>query len=292
METFEMRYFVAVAKEENIHRASETIHISPGSLSKAISRLEDELGVRLFFRQGRNIKLTPEGQIFKRRAQQIIGLEEDARLELGGKNGSIQITLGAEEVLLTKFGIDLCKKIQKSYSQSQFQLLSLSDKKVIELIENGDLHFGLISSEVPNGFHAIKLSEVEFKTCAARDHEIFKDYSPSSKIPVEEVLKYAFVLPEHAMLGKIHASASSDGWRDDKFKRKQKYFAPSLKVIEQFVTMGEALAYLPDYYIKQLDFIPLKIVGCPYTCKQSIKIVCKEPERLGWISRVWSSLAP
>ena len=145
-----MRYFVAVAKEENIHRASEMIHISPGSLSKAISRLEDELGVKLFFRQGRNIRLTPEGQIFKRRAQQIIGLEEDARIELGGKKGTIHISIGAEEVLLTKFGLELTKKIQKIFTETQFHFSILTDKKVIELVEGGDLQFGIISSEVPN----------------------------------------------------------------------------------------------------------------------------------------------
>ncbi len=286
-----MRYFIAVAKEENIHRASENIHISPGSLSKAISRLEDELGVRLFFRQGRNIKLTPEGHIFKRRAQQIVSLEEDARIELAGAKGNINISIGAEEVLLTKFGIDTTKKIQKLYAETQFHYSILTDKKVIELVSNGDLHFGFISSDVPEGLSAIKIAEVEFKTCAARTHPIFENYSAQAKIPVEVVLGYDFVLPENAILGKIHSSASTDGWRDDKFKRKQSYLAPSLKMIEQLVSSNSALAYLPDYYLKQLDFISLKITGCPYTCKQNIKVICREPERLSWLSRVWSSLS-
>ena len=286
-----MRYFVAVAKEENIHRASEMIHISPGSLSKAISRLEDELGVKLFFRQGRNIRLTPEGQIFKRRAQQIIGLEEDARIELGGKKGTIHISIGAEEVLLTKFGLELTKKIQKIFTETQFHFSILTDKKVIELVEGGDLQFGIISSEVPNSLTSVKLSEVEFKTCASRNHALFERYSPQSKIPVEEILKHAFVVPENAILGKIHSSASMDGWRDDKFKRHQKYLTSSLKMIEHLIDEGEALAYLPDYLVKQLDFVALKIIGCPYTCKQNIKLICKDPDRLSWLSRAWSSLS-
>ncbi len=285
-----MRYFVAVAKEENIHRASEAIHISPGSLSKAISRLEDELGVRLFFRQGRNIKLTPEGLIFKRRAQQILNLEEDARLELGGKTGTLHISIGAEEVLLTKFGIDLSKRIQKSHSQAQFHFSVFPDKKVIELVENGDLQFGIISSEVPTEFSCLKLADVEFKTCAARGHAILEKFSRQSRISIDEMLKYDFVVPENAILGKIHAEASADGWRDDKFKRQHKYVASSLKMIEQLVATNEALAYLPDYYQKQLDFVALKITGCPYSCKQNIKLICKDPDRLSWLSSIWSSL--
>ncbi len=59
MEIFELRYLLAVAQNENVHRTSEGLNVSPGSLNKAISHLEDELGVSLFYKQGRNIRLTP-----------------------------------------------------------------------------------------------------------------------------------------------------------------------------------------------------------------------------------------
>ena len=58
METFELHYFLSVARFENVHRAAEHAAVSPASLSKAISRLEEELGAKLFARQGRNIVLT------------------------------------------------------------------------------------------------------------------------------------------------------------------------------------------------------------------------------------------
>ena len=64
MELSQLKYFEIVAKHEHITRAAEELHIAQPSLSKAISRLEAELGVELFDRQGRNIKLNSFGRVF------------------------------------------------------------------------------------------------------------------------------------------------------------------------------------------------------------------------------------
>ena len=73
MEIDELRYFLAVSKFENVNRAAEHIHISPGSLSKAISRLEKELGVDLFTRVGRGLQITNEGKQLRKRALEVDG---------------------------------------------------------------------------------------------------------------------------------------------------------------------------------------------------------------------------
>src|SRR6188472_4400910 len=107
MEIYELRYFLEVARFENIHRASEKIRVSPGSLSKAIARIESELKVKLFARDGRNIRLTDQGKLLKLRAAQILHLEESARMEIAGHQGQIQVVLAGPEVLLSKMGLDI-----------------------------------------------------------------------------------------------------------------------------------------------------------------------------------------
>jgi len=290
MEIFELRYFLAVAQNENIHRASEGLNVSPGSLSKAISRLEDELGISLFYKQGRNIRLTPEGLALKKRATLIVQLEEDAKIELGGQKGTLNVVISAEEILHTHFGIHLSENIHKAFPHSRFQFLTRTEAKVIQQVEDGEAHFGLLTGEVPHTFKTKTLSKVEFKTCASAKHALFKKYSHGSKIPVEEVLKFPFVSPESAMLGKISNSASLDGWRDDKFPRQIRYRASGLKIVEKLVQRGIALAYLPDYYVKELDLVALHITGCPYSCQQTVKLICKDPDALGWMSKFWSSI--
>lgn len=290
MEIFELRYFLAVAQTENVHRASEDLNISPGSLSKAISRLEDELGISLFYKQGRNIRLTPEGVVLKKRAAHIVQLEEDAKIELGGQKGTLNVVISAEEILHTHFGIHLSESIHKTFPHSRFQFLTRTESKVIQQIEDGEAHFGITTGEVPQGLKSKVLSKVEFKTCASAKHPLFKKYSQTSKIPVEDVLKFPFVSPESAMLGKISSSASLDGWRDDKFPRQIHYRANGIKIMEKLVQRGSALAYLPDYYVKELDLICLSVTGCPYSCQQSVKLICKEPEALGWMNRIWDNI--
>jgi len=287
MEIFELRYFLAVAQNENVHRASENLNVSPGSLSKAIGRLEDELGISLFYKQGRNIRLTPEGLALKKRASLIVQLEEDTKVELGGQKGTLNVVISAEEILHTHFGISLAEKTQKYFPQSRFQFLTRTEAKVIQQLEDGEAHFGLLTGEVPLGLKSKTLSKVEFKTCASASHALFKKYSHTAKIPVEEVLKFSFVSPESALLGRVSNSASLDGWRDDKFPRQIRFRASGLKIVEELVAQGQALAYLPDYYVKEMDFVAIHVTGCPYSCHQSIKLVCKDPSALSWMTRIW-----
>ena len=66
-----LRSFLAVAREENITRATENLHISQPSLSKQIMELEKELGKQLIIRGKRKITLTEEGLLLKKRANEI-----------------------------------------------------------------------------------------------------------------------------------------------------------------------------------------------------------------------------
>ncbi len=290
MEIFELRYFLGVAKNENIHRASEDLNVSPGSLSKAVSRLEDELGVSLFYRQGRGIKLTPEGMTLKKRAAIIVQLEEAAKVELSGQKGTLNVVIAAEEILHTQFGIILSEKIGKKFSHSRFQFHVRNEMQVIQQVEEGEAHFGLITGDAPSGMTSKVVAKVEFKTCGSSKHSLFKKYSQNSKIPVEDVLSHAFVSPESSILGKIATSVSLDGWRDDKFPRSIRFRAGGLKTLERLVLKGHALAYLPDYYIKDLDLVSLNVTGCPYTCQQTVKVVCRDPDSLGWMKQIWGDI--
>ncbi len=66
MEVFELAYFIAVAKHENMQPAASEIAVSPSSLSKAVKRLEDELSTKLFRREGRRVRLGESGRELQR----------------------------------------------------------------------------------------------------------------------------------------------------------------------------------------------------------------------------------
>ena len=76
-----LRYFLAVAREENISKAAEYLHITQPTLSRQLKELEDELGSELFIRGKRNISLTDEGMFLRKRAEEITSLMDKTEAE-------------------------------------------------------------------------------------------------------------------------------------------------------------------------------------------------------------------
>ena len=82
MEIRVLRYFLTVVREEGINRAAEVLHITQPTLSRQLSGLEEEMGVKLFDRGARKITLTREGMLLKRRAEEILSLVHKTEKEL------------------------------------------------------------------------------------------------------------------------------------------------------------------------------------------------------------------
>lgn len=290
MEIFELRYFLAVAQLENVNRAAERIHVSPGSLSKAVARLEDELQTPLFSRSGRGIRLTPEGRLLKVRAARILQLEEDARFELKGKDaGSLNISVAAEEILLAGFGPKIAARIAGLFPTARTHFLTSPEDQAIEQVRDGDVHLALVTREPPAGMASKVLARIEFRTCASKKHPLLKR-SAGAPIPLERILEHPFVSPDTAILGRIPKSIGTDGWRDDRFPRRIAYKARGLKLIENLVRDGLALGYLPDHFIESAGLEAIRVTDCPFSCRQTVHLVAKDPDSLGWLGRLWDRL--
>lgn len=287
MEMNELRYFLAVSETENVHRASEVIGISAGSLSKAIARLESELGVKLFKRVGRGISLTQEGYYLKEKASLILNLETETKLKILGQETSFKGTLGGTETLLACFGITLADNILEIYPKSKIELVPLESELLEKKLSSGEVNLGLTTEKPSSNFDYKKVAEVKFNTVVSKGHPLFKKAKNNIEVSIEEVLEYNFVVPKNNMLGKTSAEQSTDGWRDDKFPRKKPYITPSLKTLENFVKSGRAIAYLPDYLVSNEKFQKLSITGCPYECRQKVYLVTRNKKELGWINQVF-----
>ena len=88
-----LRYFLTVAKEQSFTKAAEQLHITQPTLSRQLAALEEELGVELLVRSGRHITLTDQGILFKRRALEILDLEEKTLEELKGAEELMEGTI-------------------------------------------------------------------------------------------------------------------------------------------------------------------------------------------------------
>ena len=81
MELRVLRYYLTVAREENITRAAEILHITQPTLSRQMAELEAELNTRLFERTNRKIALTEAGMLLRRRAEELVSLAEKTEQE-------------------------------------------------------------------------------------------------------------------------------------------------------------------------------------------------------------------
>lgn len=119
MELRVLRYFLAVAREQNITRAAEALHVTQPTLSKQLMDLEEELGQKLFVRGKRKVTLTEAGEFLRRRAQEIAELadktEEAFRKTDGEISGNIWIACGETEGM--RILVRAMKKTARAFSR-------------------------------------------------------------------------------------------------------------------------------------------------------------------------------
>jgi DNA-binding transcriptional LysR family regulator len=299
MELFELRYFVEVAQRESVRQASKVLRISPASLSKAVTRLEFELGIKLFSRHGRNIRLTPQGQLLQTRARALLLLEESTRAEVAGAPGAIQAVIAGNELLLSHFGMIQMRELSRRFLGIRFELNPCGEDEALDQVARGDAHLALVTGEPPRGWASKTLGRAVSQTCVGEGHPLSTAARVGRVVPIAGVLEHAFVAPRRPIFGRLGARGgspkdrlameepSADGWRDDRYPRRIEWVSSSLAVMGELVRSGQALAYFPDYYVAQLGARALKISGCPYSCVQEAKLVAKDPSELGWLNQLY-----
>lgn len=153
MELRVLNYFLMVAREENITRAANLLHMTQPTLSRQLMQLEEELGVKLFERSSHNIILTEEGMLLKRRAKEMISLADKTKQELK-KNEDImigEISIGSGELNAMGLLSEIMCNFRKKQSQIQFDIYSGNADGIKERLENGLLDFGLLLEPVDIG---------------------------------------------------------------------------------------------------------------------------------------------
>lgn len=143
-----LRYFVLVGKYENMSRAAEELHITQPALSKSISLLEENLGVELFDRNGRSVKLNRYGKFFLIRAEFILMEFLRAKEDLSNlvSPGQGEVAIGFMHTLGLEVIPSLMTDVKKVYPNMKFQLTQSNSSVILDKLEAGELDLCLISS--------------------------------------------------------------------------------------------------------------------------------------------------
>lgn len=148
MEFRVLQYFLAVAREQSLSGAAESLHLSQPTLSRQLKDLEDELGKQLFTRSNKGISLTEEGMILRKRAEEIVRLMKKAEDEIALSDEAISgdVYIGAGESDVNRLLGRAARQLQERYPDIHYHILSGNAVYVLEQLDRGLIDFGLVYS--------------------------------------------------------------------------------------------------------------------------------------------------
>lgn len=163
MELRVLGYFLAVAREQSIIHAAESLHLSQPTLSTQIRNMEDELGKQLLIRGtkgSRKVTLTEEGMILKKRAEEILNLVEKTEKEITQSDNVIvgDVYIGTGETDAVRLLAKAAKELQETYPGIHYHISSGNAEFVLDQLDKGLVDFGVVFGDVDSAkYNAFKM---------------------------------------------------------------------------------------------------------------------------------------
>lgn len=150
MELRVLNYFLVIAREENFTKAAEQLHITQPTLSRQISGLEEELGVKLFKRGSHSVELTEDGMILRRRAQELLAVADKTKRDFLCKGENLEgvVSVGSGEFLSTGVLAECISAFRKIHPLVKYEIYSGNAANITDNIERGMLDIGLMGEPV------------------------------------------------------------------------------------------------------------------------------------------------
>lgn len=150
MELRVLQYFLAVAREQNISAAAQSLHLTQPTLSRQLRELEEELGKQLMLRGNRKITLTQEGMLLRKRAEEILELVDRAEREVMRSDDAVSgdIYIGTGETDGVRQIARAANRLQACYPGIRFHIVSGDAVDVCERLDKGLLDFGVLLGDI------------------------------------------------------------------------------------------------------------------------------------------------
>ena len=255
MEIRVLRYFLMVAREENITKAAELLHITQPPLSRQLMQLEDELGTKLFKRSNHSIRLTEDGMLLKRRAQELVQLADKTEMEFkrGEEVVSGNIAVGSGETNSVRELADIIGRFQKRYPLVQYDLYTANADDIKDRLDKGILDIGLLTEPVDIGkYNFIRLKRKErWGVLVRADSKL----AEKSSVSPQDLLDVPIFLAQRPLV-----KNELEGWFGEYYDRI--HVAGTYNLINNVAVMvekkiGVALCFRLQNHFDGLKYIPL-----------------------------------
>ncbi|GAK40378.1 GltC [Paenibacillus sp. TCA20] len=258
MEIRQMRYFIEVARREHVTDAANALHVAQSSVSRQIVQLESELGVDLFIRKGRRVKLTPIGKILLARVEQVMNMIGEAEREvkeyLDPEKGVVRIAFPislAAHVLPT-----VIYAFRQRYPEARFQMRQALYRDLIDGVINGEFNLAMIAP-LPGEDPQIQ-SKLLFTERIVALLPLQHRLADRTAIQLSDMQDDAFVtLPEGTIFREIVLRACSEIG----FTPHIAFEGDDIDALKGLVSAGLGVALMPE--VTLVDSIPHSTVKIP-----------------------------
>ena len=255
MELRVLKYFLAVAREENITKAAALLHLTQPTLSRQLMQLEEELRVQLFRRSRYHIELTEDGMLLRRRAQELVDLAEKTTREFTMRETELmgEIAIGAGETRSMSFLSRAMVSFRERYPKVTFRIFSATADDVKERLDTGLLDMGLLTEPVDVGRYAFcRMKERDRWGVLVR---LDSPLAGLDSVTPDDLEQVPLIIS-----GRERVQRELANWFGDRWERLQ--IAASFNLILNAANMvrygvGTALSFDLNFSFDDLRFIPL-----------------------------------
>jgi LysR family transcriptional regulator, transcription activator of glutamate synthase operon len=257
MELQQLKYFREVAEQQHVTRASEKLFVSQSAVSRAITQLEKELGVPLFYRQGRAVVLSRYGSVFLEHGIRALNiLESGKRLlceQTGGESGTISLGF------LHSLGVEMVPRLIKEYRRKHFKvqftlLVQRSGETLMKELVSGSIDLCLSVPGVfqQKGIHWQHLLNEELIIALSQTHRL----AARRTLNIRELSSEPFLAlsPEHTMriiFDKVCSDAS--------FLPKIAFEGMDIATLRGLIAAGLGIALLPPAPTRFAGIVEIKL---------------------------------
>ena len=258
LELRQIKYFIEVAKREHVTEAANKLHVAQSAVSRQIFNLEEELGVDLFIREGRTVRLTRIGKVFLEHMERAINVIDDAKQVVeeyvDPEKGTIHIGFSAS--LASYILPTAIYYFRRQYPDVKFELNQDSYKELIEAVIKGDINIAILGP-IPTEKDKIKSSVLFTEDIVAllpANHPM----ADRSSIKLNELRNESFVLfPE----GFILRDVIMEGCIQRGFRPRVSFEGKDLDAIKGLVSAGLGVTLIPE--VTLVDCLPRATVRIP-----------------------------
>lgn len=255
MELRVLKYFLAVAREENITKAAALLHLTQPTLSRQLMQLEEELRVQLFRRSRYHIELTEDGMLLRRRAQELVDLAEKTTREFTMRETELmgEIAIGAGETRSMSFLSRAMVSFRERYPKVTFRIFSATADDVKERLDTGLLDMGLLTEPVDVGRYAFcRMKERDRWGVLVR---LDSPLAGLDSVTPDDLEQVPLIIS-----GRERVQRELANWFGDRWERLQ--IAASFNLILNAANMvrygvGTALSFDLNFSFDDLRFVPL-----------------------------------